>query len=733
MLSFQWNLASKAAVGATILTAVTMLVVGVISFSLAKRSIFYHTSAHLESVAELKSQELSRWLLLQRTIVWNHIYLGDSPQFITAVLSDPGSEAYEFTVSRVAQRVSSLFVHQPQIREVMVLDSDGEVVFAADASMVGVDYSSEEAFIQGTEGPYAALREARFGSDRAGDVLIAEPTPGLRPGVVLSVVDVRSLQTLLIPDSGLGQGGRTYLVQEGRGVLTPGVLLPPLEASAVALLASGAEERLTTFIDPVGVDVVARAKPVQNSDWTVAIMVPADEAFADVWDIRGSILLSMVIIGVVAALAAWRFGQTIAGPLQAVVKGARAIGAGSWDHHIEQQTTDEVGELADSFNQMARDLARSYGDIEQQRSTLEAVQASMTEGLMVLDQNGYVVYCNGTASALCQTNAEEIVGSTLTESVRSTRLYGLSEESGEQLLGFAKGGVDGGERLNLTTKGSHRVDMEISRFSIALGPDEKMTGILFHDVTEERELVRRRDAFVSTASHELRTPTTAVMGFAELLLQENSLEGSGREWLERIYRNSERMSVIVDDMLDISRIQSGVLSLDLQDLPVESVIEDAVSAITNSTAGHTVKVDVPAGISRVRADWDKLVQVLDNLLTNAIKYSPAETTITVSARHETADDRVVMSVADAGIGIEPEQLASVFAPFHRIIRSETEDVRGTGLGLSIARGLVELLGGEIWVDSELNKSTTFYFWVPVSAEPAVESSPNGLEAEVTGG
>ena len=252
-----------------------------------------------------------------------------------------------------------------------------------------------------------------------------------------------------------------------------------------------------------------------------------------------------------------------------------------------------------------------------------------------------------------------------------------------------------------------------------------MTGLLARDVTQEKDLGERRNAFVSIASHELRTPLTSIMGFAEILLKRDLPEALRHDWLERIYQNSVVLSAIVDDMLNLSRIQSGKLALNLEPLSLSAAVNEVLDGIRPGTDKHQFVVDISPDVGQVVADREKLTQILNNLMTNAVKYSPEGGQIKVSARADEDGDLVTVEVADQGMGIAPEHLDQLFSSFARIRRPETEGIKGTGLGLSIVEGLVEMMGGEIWVESELNQGTSLFFSLqtrPIDTEESVVAS-----------
>ncbi len=354
-----------------------------------------------------------------------------------------------------------------------------------------------------------------------------------------------------------------------------------------------------------------------------------------------------------------------------------------------------------------------YEEVALERRTLAAIQSSMTEGLVVVDPSGGVLYLNETAEALWGFNPKDVEGKRLRDVLGGNEGNFESPEDMQKLLSIMNGHGDGASTVELTVSKPQRRHLLVTSFPIPAAGRGSMTGLLARDVTRERELAERRNAFISIASHELRTPMTAIMGFSELLLNDRNLpESSQVDWLKRINQNSQILSAIVDDMLDVSRIQSGRLALTLEHVDAGELIDEILVGIKGQTDEHEFVVDVPSDAPQVVADREKLSQIIMNLLTNATKYSPAGGQITVAVRPESEGERVVFSVSDEGIGIAPEDLEQLFTSFHRISRKETESIRGTGLGLSIVRGLANLMRGEAWVESELDKGSSFFFSVP---------------------
>jgi two-component system phosphate regulon sensor histidine kinase PhoR len=247
--------------------------------------------------------------------------------------------------------------------------------------------------------------------------------------------------------------------------------------------------------------------------------------------------------------------------------------------------------------------------------------------------------------------------------------------------------------------------------------DGTMEGVImvFHDITELRRLEQIRQGFVANVSHELRTPLSNIKGYAETLLGGAIRdEANSKEFIDIIYRESERLSKIIDDLLDISRMESGKVKMVF--LPVEAgpAIKKAMDVLKNSAAGKSINIElsIPVNLPRMLADEGRFTQVLLNLLDNAIKYTPERGNISIVASKK--DNFLQIEVADTGAGIPEKDIPRIFERFYRVDKARSRELGGTGLGLSIVKHIVQSHGGEVWVKSVLGKGSTFSFTVPIA-------------------
>jgi PAS domain S-box-containing protein len=244
-------------------------------------------------------------------------------------------------------------------------------------------------------------------------------------------------------------------------------------------------------------------------------------------------------------------------------------------------------------------------------------------------------------------------------------------------------------------------------------------GVIF-DITERKEMERLKDELVSTVSHELRTPLTSLRGFAELMLKRNFAPEKQRKFLDIIHRESLRLTELINDFLDLQRIESGRQQYNFKDIELTPLLNEIISVFHHEPGRHNLRLNVPTSLPPICADTARLQQVMMNLLSNAVKFSPQGGQITVGARLE--DDVIKVWVTDQGVGVPPEALPNLFHRFFRVDNQDTRSIGGTGLGLALVKEIVKTHGGRIWVESTIGVGSTFFFTLPI-ADAVVESRP----------
>lgn len=712
------HLGTKFAVAALALTALPVVIVGAIGFSLGSRGIQTHTDLHLQSVAALKGDQIEGWLADQREMVSSRLYPSGSTSLVQDLLVEGPDPAPDAARVGMDEALHPLLDDDYALVGVSVMDGGGRIRYASRADLPDVADLTGDQLRGDGDGLGLGLVSPESDGGQALLVLV-ERARGGREGTVAAYLSLSPVQELLRPDPGLGEHGRSYLVGGDGMVVTTGGVLRAAPAGALEAVV-GAGERLERFTGFEGTEVVGRSERLDGLPWTTATTIPVRYAFADVARMRWLMGLAVVAVGGAGALAGWRFSGGITRPLRRLVAGVQALGGGDLDVRLTMRERDEVGELAASFNDMAEALSEAYQAVTRERTTLREIQASMTDGMVVVDGTGRVVYFNGAAQRFTGLDSHDAIGRPLHELLTPEDYE--SADAFRSLGGLVAGAHDGPRTLELVRVRPVRRDLVVTAFPIGNGPDEELTGFIIRDATAERALERRRDAFVSIASHELRTPMTTIIGLAEILLDRAEPGDGRRSWLERVLRESRRLSNIVDNMLNASRIQAAKLTAKREPVPLEEVVREAAADIQGSTDLHELVTDIPEGLPPAQADRDMVAQVLTNLLTNAVKYSPEGGRIRLAVVHDSERQRLVVSVSDQGIGIAPADRENLFTTFHRIERPETAGVRGTGLGLYIVRELTGLMGGDVWLHSEPGRGTVFSFSLPTGVP---EDAPDG--------
>ncbi|MBN1992780.1 MAG: GAF domain-containing protein [Anaerolineae bacterium] len=355
----------------------------------------------------------------------------------------------------------------------------------------------------------------------------------------------------------------------------------------------------------------------------------------------------------------------------------------------------------------------------------EAILRGITDGVLVLDASRNIVLLNPKAAEILEidpTVAEnQPLGQILGQSASAAALE-LTQRFYDNLL-KALDELQAGR-----PSAEFRLDVEqkavvVTLAPVALGGEERPSIVtVLRDISKEAEIERMKNEFISTVSHELRTPLTSIKGYADLLVSSNAAARLGelnpmqRRFVEVIQSNTNRLAHLVNDILEISRIETGRVKLDLEALDLVSLIQEVAISFEGQLVQKPMNfsLDVPDSLPPVYADKARVVQILVNLIGNAWRYTPAGKDIIVRA--QVKDDRFVqIDVEDTGIGIVEKDLAYIFERFYRSERGEVEMVDGTGLGLSITKSFVEMLGGKIWVESQVDVGSTFSFTLPLEA------------------
>ncbi len=383
-------------------------------------------------------------------------------------------------------------------------------------------------------------------------------------------------------------------------------------------------------------------------------------------------------------------------------------------------------ELYGYVRESANRLGRMIKTQQVETTKTEAILEGVADGVMVTDGNGLVIRFNAAAERILNTPRDQILGRSTDEMLG---LYGPSGAAWAKAIAEWRVAPSEAEGEALFTEWLEIEGRIVSVLlsSVVMKGEFLGTVSLFRDVTQEVEVDRAKSEFVSTVSHELRTPMTSVKGYADLLLlgAAGALNEGQQRFLSIIKTNADRLTMLVNDLLDIGRIDTDRLDLRLQEFEIASVVELVVESLKGRSRDRqqTLDADIPAGL-RVIADRDRLIQILTNLVSNAQQYTPTGGRIHLTARRlsctlepgaEARKPMVQFDVCDNGIGISVQDQKKIFERFFRSSHSLVQETPGTGLGLPITKSLVEMHGGALWLQSELGQGSTFSFTLPTVA------------------
>jgi two-component system phosphate regulon sensor histidine kinase PhoR len=370
-----------------------------------------------------------------------------------------------------------------------------------------------------------------------------------------------------------------------------------------------------------------------------------------------------------------------------------ALAGGDLSRRLRWHVRDERQQIADAVNTMAAELEGRVQELTRDREQLRAVLDGMVEGVLVTDSGGKVLLANRALRELFRVWGE-VEGRLPLEVVRNADVDALVAECRDG-PGTITRELELGTSPSRTIE-AHAVPLEGGRGVVAV----------FHDMTELRRLEAMRRDFVANASHELKTPVTAIRGFAEVLATQEISETDRRNQLDIVRRNAERLTALIDDLLELSRIESGHMELRPADLDLQQLAVQVLEDLAPMFSERQIAVRLEDSVAPLaRADPDAVEQILRNLLDNAAKYTDPGGEVVVRVRGWDASIRV--EVSDTGIGIAPADLTRIFERFYRVDASRSRALGGTGLGLAIVKHLVQALGGEVHVRSELGTGTTF--------------------------
>ncbi|OPX85646.1 MAG: Alkaline phosphatase synthesis sensor protein PhoR [Pelotomaculum sp. PtaB.Bin117] len=431
-------------------------------------------------------------------------------------------------------------------------------------------------------------------------------------------------------------------------------------------------------------------------------------ALAQLYALHKPILWEMgVVVFISAAILAWITYRRLINPIEEMSSIAQDMARGNLEQEIRIFAQDETGDLARSINYLSRELKKNIDDVISEKNKVQAILASMCDGVIAMDNWGRVILVNPIVEKFFGTTQEASKGKNIRRVIRNSDFEKVLNQ-------FLETGRPVQKQIQLMTPEPRLFRVQVTPL-MDTGVDGGGMVALLRDFTGRKKLEEMRSEFVANVSHELRTPLTSIKGFTETLL-DGALEDAQttKHFLEIIYVESERLTRLIDELLNLSKIEDHKVAPDWQPVSMHELMERTVAIFKPRAAEKDLNIEVvlPEKLPMVHGDPDMLGQVLINLIDNAVSYTQNGGMIRVSA--QSSGDKVKVEVQDNGIGIPEDSISRVFERFYRVDKARSREQGGTGLGLSIVKHIIDVHHGNVQVKSKVGEGSTFTFELPVN-------------------
>lgn len=765
-----------------LLSLATVGLVGLAAFIQAREALKTSVFERLNAVATLKEDELNRWVNDQLRDV---LFIAQIPQVqaqgeALSNYTEPDA-AYQSAAAALSQYLTSIIAGKPGLQELFILDQNGRVIISTNKNNVGEDQSAENYFIRGRELMFPASNFVQnvYTSPATGKPTMTIVAPffgetGQRLGVLAAHLYLERMNSIILNRTGLGESGETYLVDKNHTFVSEARFRSQQIEFPQGVHTQGIEAAVTgtdgvgLYSNYEGVPVIGVYRWLDEREMALLAEMRQDEAFAPAQRLAQTILLVGLISAGILAMGVFLLARQITQPVLALAQTASHVAAGDLTLTTPVTREDELGALGHAFNQMTEQLRALYESLEER---LRTVVSNAPIVLYALDKEGRFTLSEGKGLEALQLKPGQAVGQSVFEIYRD--VPEIIENVRQALAGEAF----------YTTLEVQGVAFE-SWYGPMYDQNGEINGVIgvATDITErkrvEAELQKAKEAaeaanlaksqFLANMSHELRTPLNAIIGYSEML-REEAEESGRREFipdLQKISTAGKHLLALIREILDLSKIEAGKMSLYLETFDISSLVEDIVTTIHPLVEqnGNTLVVHCADNMGVMRSDLTKVRQMLINLLSNAAKFTRHGTiTLAVEWQDENGAVRrqdedasfqldqpessnlarpeqvrrskndstplrlpstsfILFKVSDTGIGMTPDQMEHIFQPFTQADASTTRKYGGTGLGLAISRRFCQLLGGDITVESNPGRGSTFTIWLPITVlEPKSEA------------
>ncbi len=464
----------------------------------------------------------------------------------------------------------------------------------------------------------------------------------------------------------------------------------------------------TRFSTTLGYEMMYVAVPITSEDVVVGavrVALPLTDINNMVGSVLTSVIIALIITIVLVIVSGWFIARLFTRPVREVTEASRRIASGELNQRIESGAMDETGELARSFNQMSVKLTEMVSRISGDQARLSGILDNIADGVIMTDTEGNIIMANESIKTIFRVNNEGLIGKPLIEKLQD-------HEIGELLNACLKTGIEQAEQFE---------SVHYKRYirAIAVPLDGDRSGgvlLLFQDLTELRNLQTMRRELIGNISHDFRTPLAGIKAMVETL-RDGVIDDRdiASDFLSRIENEVDRLTQMVTELTELSRIETGRSELNLEPVNIRSLIDEAVNRLKPQAERKGISIDAGNGaeLSDVTADSERILQVLTNLLHNAVKFTGDDGHIEINPVEENGMVRI--DITDNGIGIDSRDLPHIFERFYMADRARAGG--GTGMGLAIAKHVIEAHHGNITAQSIEGEGSTFSIFLPLKIVP----------------
>ncbi|KID42433.1 cell wall metabolism sensor histidine kinase WalK [Fructilactobacillus fructivorans] len=445
-----------------------------------------------------------------------------------------------------------------------------------------------------------------------------------------------------------------------------------------------------------------------NMEGVVYVRANLNPVYQNINSITLIYLFAAIVAIILGLLLTFIISRAITKPIDAMKKQTEQIARGNYSGHVKVYGNDELGQLARAVNNLSVRVEESQESTESERRRLDSVLDNMTDGVVATDRRGNVIIINDEALSFLGVTKQQVIGKSILDVLHLRdrfTLKDLIEDPGQVNLDFS----DRDHKLIL-----------LAHFSLIQRESGFINGLVcvFHDITLQQKIDDDRKQFVSNVSHELRTPLTSVHSYIEAL-QDGAWKDKdlAPKFLKVTQDETDRMTRMINDLLTLSRMDSGTQKYDTELVNMNKLFnyildrfDMIIKTDDNPKKKYSIKRDFTKQDLWAEIDTDRFTQVIDNIMNNAIKYSPDGGVITCRIYEQ--KNRIIMSISDQGLGMPKKAIKHIFDRFYRVDKARSRAQGGSGLGLAISKEIVEAFGGHIWVDSVEGKGSTFYISLP---------------------